>query len=129
MQTRTICCKFLTTQAMYEALLETSCIFANACNFVLGRAIEENTCNAIKLHRLCYAQIRELFKLSANLSVRALRRVAACMTRLKGRRRRPKDFKPKSIDYDARPKEREALKRSFRDFVAMKDKELSMKIT
>lgn len=102
MNTRTICCKFLTTPPIEDALKETSKRFADACNYVLRIAIFEETSNAIKLHKFCYAKVRELFGLSANLAVRSIRRVAACMTQLKGKRKHPKEFKPKSIDYDAR---------------------------
>jgi putative transposase len=102
METRTICCKLLTTPTIAEALSETSYFFANACNFVLKKAIEEKTNNAIKLHQFCYKEVRSLFSLSANLAVRAIRRVVACMTKLKGKRKKPKKFQPKSIDYDAR---------------------------
>lgn len=102
MQTKTICCKLITMPAMAESLKETSRSFANACNYVLSIAIKENTHNAIKLHKLSYYDIREKFDLSANLSVRAIHRVAGAMTKLKGKRKRPKEFKPKSIDYDAR---------------------------
>lgn len=102
METRTICCKLQTTPIIFEALKETSECFADACNYVLKIGIEEKTHNAIRLHKLCYAKARKLFGLSANLAVRAIRRVVACMTKLKGKRKRPKEFKPKSIDYDAR---------------------------
>lgn len=87
---------------MDKALNDTSICFANACNHVLKIAIEEKTYNAIKLHKLCYAQVRELFGLSANLAVRAIRRIVSCMTKLKGKRKFSKGFYPKSIDYDAR---------------------------
>lgn len=102
METRTICCKLLTTPTMADALKETSERFANACNHVLKIAIEEKSHNAIKLHKLCYSDVREKFGLSANLAVRAIRRVVSCMTKLKGKRKAPREFKPKSIDYDAR---------------------------
>ncbi len=102
MKTRTICCKLLTTPTMADAFKETSERFSDACNHVLKIAFKEKTHNAIKLHKLCYSQVRELFGLSANLAVRAIRRVVACMTKLKGKRKSPKKFKPKSIDYDAR---------------------------
>jgi IS605 OrfB family transposase len=102
METRTICCKLLTTPAIADALQETSEGFSNACNHVLNIAIEEKTHNAINLHKLCYADVRRLFGLSANLAVRSIRRVVFCMTRLKGKRKRPQKFSPKSIDYDAR---------------------------
>lgn len=102
MKKRTICCKLLTTPTISDALHDTSKCFADACNYVLKVAIKEKTHNAIKLHNLCYAQVREFFGLSANLAVRAIRRVVSCMTCLKGNRKCPKEFKPKSIDYDAR---------------------------
>ena len=102
MYTRTICCKLITTLPTQEALKETSERFSDACNYILKVAISEKTGNAIKLHKLCYYQARKLFRLSANLSVRAIRRVVACMAKLKGKRKSPKKFKPKSIDYDAR---------------------------
>jgi len=102
METRTICCKLLTTPTIASALKETSERFSDACNYTLKIAIKEKTHNAIELHKLCYKNIRKLFGLSANLAVRSIRRVVACMTKLKGKRKRPKEFKPKSIDYDAR---------------------------
>lgn len=102
MQTKTICCKLVPTPEMAAALKETSQAFSDACNHVLGIVIKEGTTNAIKLHHLCYSEIRRLFGLSANLSVRAIRRVASSMVKLKGKRKKPKEFKPKSIDYDAR---------------------------
>jgi putative transposase len=92
----------VTTQSESDALQETSERFAEACNHVLKIVEQEKTHNAIKLHQLCYADIRRLYGLSANLAVRAIRRVVACMTKLKGKRKRPKVFRPKSIDYDAR---------------------------
>ncbi len=102
METRTICCKLLTTPIIADALKETSKSFSDACNHVLKIALEEKTHNAIKLHKLCYRPIREWFGLSSNLAIRAIRRVVSCLTRLKGKRKRPKEFRPKSIDYDAR---------------------------
>src|SRR5574342_1295513 len=102
MQTRTICCKLLTTPEMEQSLILTSIRFAEACNYILKDAIECKTSNAIKLHKLCYNEVRSKFELSANLAVRSIRRVSAMLTRLKGKRKAPKSFRPKSIDYDAR---------------------------
>ncbi len=61
METRTICCKLLTTPTIADALKETSERFSDACNHVLKIAIEEKTHNAIKLHKLCCADVREFF--------------------------------------------------------------------
>src|SRR3990167_10976685 len=102
MNTRTICCKLVTTPPSADALKETSQLFSDACNHVLKISAAEKTHNAIKLHKLCYKDVRKLFGLSANLTVRSIRRVVSCMTKLKGKRKSPKEFKPKSIDYDAR---------------------------
>jgi len=102
MQTRTICCKLLTTPAIAGSLQETSERFSDACNYILSVSIEEKTHNAINLHKLCYVNVRKLFGLSANLAIRSIRRVASCMTRLKGKRKAPREFSPSSIDYDAR---------------------------
>jgi len=99
---RTICCRLLTTPSIEDTLTETSQRFSDACRHVLKIAVTEKTHNAIKLHKLCYADVRKLFGLSANLAIRSIRRVVACMTKLKGKRKRPKAFKPNSIDYDAR---------------------------
>lgn len=90
------------TPSIAEALKETSVRFADACNYVLRVAIDEKTSNALPLHKLCYTKVRELFGLSANLAIRSIRRVVACMTKLKGKRKIPQQFRPKSIDYDAR---------------------------
>jgi IS605 OrfB family transposase len=102
METRTICCKLFTTPTIADALQETSERFSGASNHILNIAVEKKTHNAIKLHKLCYADVRKMFGLSANLAVRSIRRVVSCMTRLKGKHKRPKKFSPKSIDYDAR---------------------------
>lgn len=102
MQTRTICCKLLTMPEIAQALALTSLRFAEVCNYILEHAIQHKISHALKLHHLCYRTARDRFKLSANLTIRAIRRVAAMLTRLKGKRKAPKLFKPKSIDFDAR---------------------------
>ena len=102
METRTICCKLIAIFQPFEVLQDTSCHYADACNYVLQRALEAKTSGSVQLHQLCYYKIRELFGLSANLAVRAIRRVSASMTRCKGKRKLPRKFKALSIDYDAR---------------------------
>lgn len=102
MQTKTICCRMVLTVEAREALEETSRCFADACNYVSEQTLINKTSSSLKLHELCYKIIRARFRLSANLAVRSIRRVAAAMTRLRGKRKAPKLFRPKSIDYDAR---------------------------
>ena len=99
---KTICCKLIISSEIEHLLEEISQSFADACNFALQEAIEAKTSDALKLHKLCYSKIREQFGLSANLTIRAMRRVCANLTHLKKKRKRPKNYRPKSIDYDQR---------------------------
>ena len=90
------------TEVAHDALADTCHTFANACNTILAVAIQENVSNNVKLHRLVYMPIRADFKLSANLVVRAIRRVSAAIHAAKRRKRQPKWFRPTSVDYDTR---------------------------
>ncbi len=87
---------------MAKQLAETCESFANACNAALVVAVQQNISNNIKLHHACYTDIRKNYGLSANLAVRAIRRVSAAMTRAKRHGGKPRAFRPTSIDYDAR---------------------------
>jgi putative transposase len=102
MSKRTIRCQMGPTAPMIEALDRTCETFAAACNAILATAVQEGVSNNVTLHRLVYGQIRADFRLSANLVVRAIRRVSAAMHAAKRRKRTPKQFRPTSIDYDAR---------------------------
>lgn len=99
---RTIKCKMLPTPIMEQHLNSTLKEFADCCNDVLKIAIENKESNNIRIHHLCYKSMRSKYKLSANLVVRAMRRVSASMVRFKRKGGKPKQFKPTSIDYDAR---------------------------
>lgn len=90
------------TPVMAAQLSATVKAFADACNHVLSYAVKNGVSNNVKLHHACYRDIRAAHGLSANLAVRAIRRVAAAMTAAKYRRRVPAAFAPTSIDYDAR---------------------------
>jgi IS605 OrfB family transposase len=102
MSKRTIKCRMHPSPVNAESLSVTCKAFAAACNAVLAVATERNIYNAVKLHHACYRLAREEFSLSANLAVRAVRRVAAAMTACRKRKIKPKVFRPSSIDYDAR---------------------------
>lgn len=102
MSKRTIRCKMQPTPTMAEQLTATCEAFAAACNSCLTVAVRDDVSNNIKLHHACYASIRADFGLSANLAVRAVRRVSAAMTAAKKRGKQPREFRPTSIDYDAR---------------------------
>ena len=98
MSTRTIVCKMAPTPIMAKQLAGTCTAFAAACNTAIGYGEPNN----IRLHHLAYRTIRKRHGLSANLAVRAIRRVSAAMTAAKRQAKRPKNFRPTSIDYDAR---------------------------
>jgi predicted transposase len=87
---------------MAKQLADTCESFANACNDALAVAVQRNISNNIKLHHACYTDIRKNHGLSANLAVRAIRRVSAAMTRAKRYGGKPRAFRPASVDYDAR---------------------------
>jgi len=93
-----ICCKLLPNAATAKALLDTCIAFAAACNCALAYGEANN----IRLHRLCYTELRERFGLSANLAVRAIRRTAAALTRTKRHGGTTRAFNVTSVDYDAR---------------------------
>ena len=98
MSTRTIVCKMAPTPVMAKQLADTCTAFSAACNTAMGYGEANN----IRLHHLAYRTIRDRHGLSANLAVRAIRRVSAAMTVAKRRGKQPKQFRPTSIDYDAR---------------------------
>jgi putative transposase len=90
------------TPVMVRQLSATCASFAAGCNTALAAAVSARTTNAVAIQKLCYRDIRGRFNLSANLAVRACRRVSAAMNAAKARGRKPIEFKPTSIDYDAR---------------------------
>lgn len=68
--------KLLTTPEQHEKLLKTMKIFNEACNYISKIAFETKTFGQIKLHKLCYYDVREKFGLSAQLAVRAIGKVS-----------------------------------------------------
>ena len=75
--------------------------FANACNHI-NNTIDPKLTNAVRIQTLIYHAVRELFGLSANLAIRAIARVSANRKTAKQKKSLVKDFRPTSIDYDAR---------------------------
>ncbi len=97
----TISCK-LTTQDDQVAKLEATLVnFAAACNWI-NQSVDPKLTNNVRIQSLVYEQIREQFDLSANLAIRAINRVAGNRKTAKQKGRPVKDFKPTSVDYDAR---------------------------
>ncbi|WP_245393669.1 transposase [Allomeiothermus silvanus] len=89
-------CKLIPNASTADKLSRTVDQFANACNYALRVARQENVWNKFALQKLVYRELRERFGLSANLAVRAIARV--------GKRKGHKagGFKATSVDYDQR---------------------------
>ncbi|MFP4317882.1 MAG: RNA-guided endonuclease InsQ/TnpB family protein, partial [Phormidium sp.] len=75
--------------------------FAKACHFA-NQTVNPKITNKNRIQGEVYKAIREQFKLTANLAVRACARVAANRKTAKLKNRPVKQFKPTSADYDAR---------------------------
>lgn len=90
------------TPTMIESLTTTCAAFASACNMTLALAIHDNESNKLRLQKTAYYKIREQFRLSANLAIQVVRRVAGAMVAAKSRSAKPTIFRPTSIAYDAR---------------------------
>ena len=100
-QVLTIVCKLQPTKEQISQIEDTLVGFANACNHI-NNTIDPKLTNAVRIQTLIYYAVRELFGLSANLAVRAIARVSANRKTAKQKKSLVKDFKPTSIDYDAR---------------------------
>jgi IS605 OrfB family transposase len=100
-QVLTIVCKLQPTKEQVSQIEETLVGFANACNHI-NNTIDPKLTNAVRIQTLIYHAVRELFGLSANLAIRAIARVSANRKTAKQKKSIVKDFKPTSIDYDAR---------------------------
>lgn len=99
---RTIKCKMLVSAAVEGALRRTAQAFADACNIILKTAKELKTSNKVKLQHAVYDDVRNATGLSANLTIRAIARVAYAIKVAAKRRKYVSEFRPTSIDYDQR---------------------------
>ena len=88
------------TPEQRQALAETLRVTNAVCNFLSQAAWEQGTFRRYPLHRLTYDQVRETFSLSAQMTVRAIAKVADAykLDRKVMRRFRPTG----AVGYDAR---------------------------
>jgi len=68
--------KLIPNQEQRDILLKTIEAYNNACNFVSQIAFENKTASVVKIHRLCYYEIRKRFNLSSQMAVRVVGKVA-----------------------------------------------------
>ena len=92
--------KLLPTLEQSEALFETMETFNKACNEIADVAFENGTANKIKLQKLVYYDIRRKYGLSAQLTVRAISKVAEAYKQNK--KTKPTFRKDGAIVYDQR---------------------------
>lgn len=72
----TVKVKLLPTPEQEASLVKTIEVFNEACNYISQIAFEKKTFGQVGLHKLVYYPVREKFKLSAQLTVRAIGKVS-----------------------------------------------------
>ena len=97
---QTLLVKLLPTLEQCKVLSETMETFNNACNEIAEVAFEHRTANKVKLQKLVYYNIRRKYGLSAQLTVRAISKVAEAYKRDK--KIKPTFRKDGAIVYDQR---------------------------
>lgn len=92
--TKTVKCKLVLDDEQFNSVKNTLTAFNNACNDILKISDENRIKNKFRIQRLCYHDIKNRYRLPANLVVRAIARVSAS--------KKPKTFNGHSFDLDAR---------------------------
>jgi IS605 OrfB family transposase len=67
--------KLLPDKDQSKSLIETIERFNKACNYISEQAFKMKKYNQVKLHHITYYKVREIFKLPAQLTVRAISKV------------------------------------------------------
>jgi predicted transposase len=92
-------CKLLIIPQQKEHLESTLQAFADACNYIWTYGTKNDISQQKKLHEACYQYVRENFNLPANLTIRAIARVAIL---LKDKTNRLPPFLPNQVIFDTR---------------------------
>ena len=97
---QTLMVKLDTNKEQHSAILETMRIFNDACNYIAEIAFKIGTANKRELQKIVYYDVRDKFKLSAQLTIRAIAKV--CESYKRDKTIKP-TFKPDgAIVYDQR---------------------------
>ena len=97
---QTLMVKLDTNKEQHSAILETMHRFNEACNYIADIAFELKTANKRELQKVVYYDVRDKFKLSAQLTIRAIAKV--CESYKRDKTIKP-TFKPTgAIVYDQR---------------------------
>ena len=100
---RTISIKLLVSTQTHDALDAVRYAFANACNAIVPYAKDNRIFNNVKLHHLCYYDIREASKLGSQFTCNAIKAVTGKYKALKLKKYQAVphiQFRPKSVHYD-----------------------------
>ncbi|MEH2143401.1 RNA-guided endonuclease InsQ/TnpB family protein [Nostoc sp.] len=100
-QVLTIVCKLNPTKKQVQEIDLVLKAFADACNYA-NQKVKPQITSKTTVQNMVYNEIRGLFGLSANLTVRACARVGTNRKTAKLKDKPVKTFKPTSADYDAR---------------------------
>ncbi|MDY6899589.1 MAG: transposase [Cyanobacteriota bacterium] len=100
-QVLTLVCKLNPTPKQVEEIELVLKAFAGACNYA-NEQVKPQVTSKTTIQNMVYNEVRVLFGLSANLTVRACARVGANRKTAKQKGKPVKEFKPTSVDYDAR---------------------------
>ncbi len=92
--TKTVKCKLILNDEQFNSIKNTLVSFNNACNDILKISDENRIKNKFRIQKLCYHDIKNRYRLPANLVVRAIARVSAS--------KKSKIFNGLSFDLDAR---------------------------
>lgn len=101
-QINTISCKLKVNPELAKEIEATMEVYANACQFIHENSDKKLT-NNVAMQSLMYDLVREKFKLSAQTTIHAIRRV--CSNRKTSKTNHIKKeltFSPTSVDYDSR---------------------------
>jgi putative transposase len=100
-QVLTLVCKLNPNPKQAEEIELVLKAFADACNYA-NQKVKVQITSKTTIQNMVYNEIRVLFGLSANLTVRACARVGANRKTAKLKDKQVLTFKPTSADYDAR---------------------------
>ncbi|GET39661.1 transposase [Microseira wollei NIES-4236] len=100
-QVLTLVVRLDVSQKQQELLADTAKNFASACTWS-NETVNPNLTNRNSIQAVCYHEVKEKFRLTANHVVRAGARVAANRLTAKQKGSCVKGFKPTSFDCDAR---------------------------
>jgi len=100
-QVLTVSCKIEVTPEQSIKIDATLQAFASACEYV-NQTVPPNLTNELAMQSLVYYNVREMFGLSAQLAIHAIRRVSGNRKTAKKDGKPVKNFTPTSVTYDPR---------------------------